>query len=162
MSIAPAIHPSQPLRIVTSSHVTAESGTGLVHCAPAHGAEDYNAFRALGLITSSSTILCHVGREGTFTDEVAQVVGETVGRSLAGQAVLKEGSMAVIQLLEEIGVLVKLEKIKHRYPYDWKTNEPIIVTCVVFPILAFHDMHCRTLISKFQRDVSMVCKFRQH
>ena len=70
--------------------------------------------------------------------------------------------MAVIQLLEEIGVLVKLEKIKHRYPYDWKTNEPIIVTCVAFPILVVHDMHCRKLISNFQRDISMVCKFRQN
>ncbi|TFY83159.1 hypothetical protein EWM64_g848 [Hericium alpestre] len=119
---------SAPLHILPSSHVTPDSGTGLVHCAPAHGAEDYNAFRALNLISSSTSIVCHVGAEGAFTDEVAIVVGPEAGKTLAGQEVLKGGSKAVVNLLEGIGALVKIEKIRHRYPYDWKTNEPIIVT----------------------------------
>src|SRR5258708_1187229 len=40
-----AVEASRP--VISSTHVTAESGTGLVHCAPAHGTEDYHAFLVL-------------------------------------------------------------------------------------------------------------------
>ena len=126
--LAPA---SEPLKIISASHVTAESGTGLVHCAPAHGAEDYNAFLSLGLISTSHNIICHVDKEGQFNREVANVVGDDAAGKLVGRAVLTDGSRAVVELLREMGRLVKIQRIKHRYPYDWKTNEPIIVTSVV-------------------------------
>ncbi|KAI0315579.1 tRNA synthetases class I-domain-containing protein [Amylostereum chailletii] len=115
------------LRILPSGHVTSDSGTGLVHCAPAHGAEDYNVFRSLDLLGPSSSIICHVGSKGEFTDQVFEVAG-TAGKELVGREVLREGSKAVVQLLEKMQVLVKLEKVKHRYPYDWKTDQPILVT----------------------------------
>ncbi|KAH7907567.1 tRNA synthetases class I-domain-containing protein [Hygrophoropsis aurantiaca] len=118
-----------PLRIIPANHVTSESGTGLVHCAPAHGAEDYLAFRSLGLLQGTTTdMLCHVDGNGYFADSVASIVGHDVAKSLVGQDVLKGGSKAIVQLLGQAGSLVKMQKIKHRYPYDWKTNEPIIVT----------------------------------
>jgi isoleucyl-tRNA synthetase len=94
--------------------------------------EDYHVFRSLGFISStpsSADIVCHVNASGTFTGEVAMAVGEA-GSQLIGKEVLKEGSKAIVQLLDQLGVLVKLEKTKHRYPYDWKTNQPVIVTCV--------------------------------
>lgn len=116
-----------PLKIIAAPHVTSESGTGLVHCSPAHGAEDYQAFLALGLISSTNNMVCHVDKEGKFTADVAEVVGEYAG-SLVGQEVLTSGSKAVVDLLRSVGALVKIQRIKHRYPYDWKTNQPIIVT----------------------------------
>ncbi|TFK41606.1 tRNA synthetases class I-domain-containing protein [Crucibulum laeve] len=119
---------STPLKILPASHVTSESGTGLVHCAPAHGAEDYNVFRALGLISSSHTMICHVNDAGKFSSDVADVVGEAAAQKLIGQEVLGNGSKAIVELLKEIGCLVKIKRIKHRYPYDWKTSKPIIVT----------------------------------
>lgn len=122
--------PSKPLKIIPATHVTADSGTGLVHCAPGHGAEDYNAFRALGLLSSGQPITCHVGEGGKFTPGVVSVVGEAAGEKLVGQEVLQDGSKAVVELLKELGCLVKIKRIKHRYPYDWKTDQPIIVTCV--------------------------------
>ncbi|TFK71865.1 isoleucyl-tRNA synthetase [Pluteus cervinus] len=115
------------LKIVPSSHVTSESGTGMVHCAPAHGAEDYHVFRGLGLLNQKQSMMCHVNSEGRFRPAVADVVGDEVAKDLIGKEVLKGGSKAVVELLEKVGALAKIQKIKHKYPYDWKTNEPIIV-----------------------------------
>ncbi|KAJ7039834.1 tRNA synthetases class I-domain-containing protein [Mycena alexandri] len=116
-----------PLEIIPAPHVTADSGTGLVHSAPAHGAEDYNAFRALGLLGKAEEIVCHVGGAGEFTGEVTETVGEA-GKVLIGESVLDGGSRKVVELLKQVNALVKIQRIKHRYPYDWRTNKPIIMT----------------------------------
>ncbi|KAG6887858.1 hypothetical protein C0992_010462 [Termitomyces sp. T32_za158] len=123
-SLAPT---STPFKIIPASHVTSESGTGLVHCAPAHGAEDYHAFLALGLVSTSKNMVCHVDNEGKFTKEVADVVGESAA-TLTGKEVLNDGSRSIVELLKQVGALLKIQRIKHRYPYDWKTDKPIIVT----------------------------------
>ncbi|KAJ7512047.1 tRNA synthetases class I-domain-containing protein [Mycena galericulata] len=115
------------LKIIAAPHVTAASGTGLVHCAPAHGAEDYNAFRDLGLLDRKEEIICHVGGAGEFTGAVTETVGDP-GKVLVGESVLDGGSRKVVELLKEVGALVKIQRIKHRYPYDWRTNKPIIMT----------------------------------
>ena len=112
--------------IIISNHVTAESGTGLVHCAPAHGAEDYHAFLALDPGSFKSGLLCHVDGEGKFTDDIAEVVGDSAAKELVGQDIMKAGSRSVTKLLEAVGALVKVQRIRHRYPYDWKTGEPVI------------------------------------
>ncbi|KAL5514197.1 hypothetical protein ACEPAG_2285 [Sanghuangporus baumii] len=120
-----------PFRIIAAPHVTPDSGTGLVHCAAAHGAEDYAAFRALGLLGEhdSNTLVCHVDGEGCYSRGVIDVVGPQLGERLVGLDVLVEGTNTVVDILKEMkGVLMKEEKIKHRYPYDWKTDKPIIVT----------------------------------
>ena len=56
-----------------------DSGTGLVHCAPAHSAEDYNLFWEQGFISSNSSIVCHLGEGGLFTNKVVRVVGKEAG-----------------------------------------------------------------------------------
>ncbi|KAH9477821.1 Isoleucine--tRNA ligase, mitochondrial [Psilocybe cubensis] len=127
-----ASSPAQPLKIIHAPHVTALSGTGLVHCAPAHGAEDYDAFRLQNLLQTSgptgSNVLCHVNSRGQFTSEVVDVVGPEHAPKLVGQEVLGDGNKAMVILLKELDKVLKIQRIKHRYPYDWKTNEPIIVT----------------------------------
>ena len=128
------------LPIIASSHVTPDSGTGLVHCAPAHGAEDYAVMQALGLITSfansssaatstpspSTDIVCHVNGLGQFTQDVSEVVGDEAAQSLVTRDVLSDGSRAVVELLKQVGALNKVQRFKHRYPYDWKTDQPVI------------------------------------
>ena len=47
---------------------------------------------------------------------------------MVGREVLDEGGKAMVSLLKELGVLRKIQRIKHRYPYDWKTDKPVIVT----------------------------------
>ncbi|KAG9123509.1 isoleucine-tRNA ligase, partial [Ceratobasidium sp. 392] len=105
--------------VITAKHVTAESGTGLVHTAPAHGAEDYAAWR---LGSYGEEILCPVDDEGKFTT----AVGESWTR-LVGKEVLGDGNIEVIRVLKELDVLVRKETLRHRYPYDWKTKKPVIL-----------------------------------
>ena len=116
------------MKIISSSHVTGLTGTGLVHCAPAHGEEDYAAFRSLGLLSNATNILCHVDETGAFSPEIANVVGEEEAAKLVGKDVLVKGNAAMVELLNKKGMVVKSENVFHRYPYDWKTNEPVIVT----------------------------------
>ncbi|KAI0938609.1 hypothetical protein AcW1_001709 [Taiwanofungus camphoratus] len=120
---------STSLPIISSSHVTPDSGTGLVHCAPAHGAEDYAVFRELGLLSSSSpaNLLCHVDGLGQFTEDVVDIVGKKAAVTLVGKYVLGDGGKAIVALLSEAGALRLMEKYRHRYPYDWKTDKPVIV-----------------------------------
>lgn len=124
-------NPGSPHRhsfqVISAAHVTPDTGTGLVHCAPAHGADDYQVFRAQGLLDSG--LLCHVDGEGKFSGSVRDIVsGIEGGEDLVGLEVLKGGSKAIVALLERTGSLLSVERFRHRYPYDWKTNEPVIVT----------------------------------
>lgn len=101
--------------------------------APAHGQEDYIAFRSLSLLSpsdSSPGMVCHVDGQGKYIPTIAEVVGKEAAESLVGKEVLKAGGKAVVDILKSMdgGVLWGVEKIKHRYPYDWKTNEPVIIT----------------------------------
>lgn len=112
--------------VIQSNHVTADSGTGLVHCAPAHGVEDYHAFLALGPASIESGLLCHINGEGRFAKDIAEVVGDSAAQELVGQDIMKAGSISIVKLLEATGALVKVQRIRHRYPYDWKTGEPVI------------------------------------
>lgn len=121
------------LPIVHSSHVTPTSGTGLVHCAPAHGIEDYQVLLDHNLSSQfeEKGLLCLVGPEGTFSEQaIAQAswLDPTIGPRLIGKPVLKEGSSEVVQILRSIGHLLHEQKLHHRYPYDWKTDTPVIVT----------------------------------
>ena len=88
----PSTSPSiAPFKIIGSSHVKTDSGTGFVHCAPAHGAEDYVAFKTLGLlrphsqlpdsnaVRGSFPIVSHVDWEGRFDASIVDVVGDEVG-----------------------------------------------------------------------------------
>ncbi len=131
---------SAPYRILPSSHVTPLSGTGLVHCAPAHGQEDYHLFHSLNLIPTSASsarsLICHVDHIGCFSDDVCDVLGTNVGEGVKGKEVLGEGSKKIVEVLKDLGRLVRIERIKHRYPYDWKTGKPVIVTYVSLCLFA--------------------------
>jgi isoleucyl-tRNA synthetase len=75
-------------------------------------------------------MICHVDGAGKCTPEIADVIGKDAAKELVGKDVLKGGGKAMVELLRGMGeeVLYGVEKIKHRYPYDWKTGEPVIVT----------------------------------
>src|SRR5579859_4025620 len=83
---------SPPMPILPAGYVTSDSGTGLVHSAPGHGAEDYSLFRDRDVIPFSP-----VDGEGRYTDAVYP-------DSLRGLAVLKDGNEAVVKLLTESAV----------------------------------------------------------
>lgn len=86
----------QTAMVLPGDHVTADSGTGLVHTAPAHGPDDYQVWLEHSR-SSGSDILDVVDADGLFRAEA--------GNELAGLSVLKEGTQRVIQHLRETGNL---------------------------------------------------------
>src|SRR5882724_11182005 len=110
-----ARHPflDREVPVFTASFVTMDSGTGAVHVAPGHGADDY----VLGMEHNLS-ILSPVDDHGRFTDE-AQLP------SLTGKYVF-EANPDIVELLRERGMLLGEEKFHHSYPYCWRSKTPII------------------------------------
>ncbi|MBD2190071.1 isoleucine--tRNA ligase [Pseudanabaena mucicola] len=111
-----AKHPivDRPSPIVLGDHVTAESGTGLVHTAPNHGQDDFVVGKKY-----------HLGMISLVDDR--GIFNEDAGEELAGLSVLKEGNAKVVEILTANGTLIKEEAYNHKYPYDWRTKKPVIV-----------------------------------
>lgn len=74
----------------------------------------------------ASEIVCHVNGLGQFTADVADAVGEAHATELAEKDILNEGGRTIVALLTKVGALKKVQRFKHRYPYDWKTDKPVI------------------------------------
>ncbi|KAL2270817.1 hypothetical protein VTJ83DRAFT_188 [Remersonia thermophila] len=107
---------AEPLPLIHAGFVSAESGSGLVHCAPGHGFEDYLACLELGL-----PVAAPVDGDGRFT---AEACPDDPDR-LRGLPVLGAGAAAVLDLLG--GDVMHAHDHRHKYPYDWRTKEPIII-----------------------------------
>ena len=105
--------PPIPQPIITAGFVTADSGTGLVHCAPGHGMDDYEACLSRGIAAFAP-----VDDAGRFTDKVS---------NLAGKFVLDDGNKAVLQHVDDHGYLIDKHRYQHKYPYDWRSKLPIII-----------------------------------
>ncbi|RMF98561.1 MAG: isoleucine--tRNA ligase [Candidatus Schekmanbacteria bacterium] len=97
--------------IVCGEHVTMEQGTGCVHTAPGHGAEDYDMGLKYGL-----EIYSPVNDEGCFIDEIPEFSGMNVF----------EANPLIRNKLKDIGALIFEEKITHSYPHCWRCKNPII------------------------------------
>ncbi len=111
-------HPFQnrDVAIICGTHVTTEAGTGLVHTAPAHGAEDFVIGKRYGLPVNNP-----VGSDGRFLPNTpALAVGELAGKTVW------EANPLVLQELDGCGQLLKMEKIQHSYPHCWRHKTPII------------------------------------
>lgn len=107
-----------PQPIISADFVTADSGSGLVHCAPGHGMEDYEACLARGI-----PAFAPVDDEGRFTDKA---MPDDPAR-LSGKLVLDDGNAAVLDYAEMQGDLLAKHRYEHKYPYDWRSKLPIII-----------------------------------
>lgn len=108
--------------IIHADFVTEEDGTGLVHCAPGHGPDDYNALQ--DLIRSGRVIVkAPVNDHGEFTNAASP----TDPALLAGKYVFKEGNDAVLDLLRSANALITTYNFDHKYPIDWRTKQPILI-----------------------------------
>ncbi|NLC34466.1 MAG: isoleucine--tRNA ligase [Erysipelothrix sp.] len=103
--------------VMVGNHVSAEEGTGCVHTAPGHGADDYNIGVKYGLKPYSP-----VDAQGHLTEEAGDFV--------AGQY-YEKANKTVVNKLDEVGALVLQEKITHSYPYDERMKTPIIYRATV-------------------------------
>src|SRR6266511_3486050 len=99
--------------VLTADFVTMDSGTGAVHIAPGHGADDY----ALGM-AKNLAILSPVDDHGRFTDEAGLP-------KLTGKYVF-DANRDIVELLRERGMLIAEQTFHHSYPYCWRSKTPII------------------------------------
>lgn len=97
--------------LILGEHVTLEAGTGAVHTAPGHGAEDFEVGQKYGL-----PVINPVDNSGYFTREAGPFAGLHIN----------DGNLKVIEWLEEQGYLLKSGKIKHQYPHCWRCKHPIV------------------------------------
>ncbi|MFY9179874.1 MAG: isoleucine--tRNA ligase [Venatoribacter sp.] len=103
--------------ILTGTHVTADSGTGSVHTAPMHGADDFVVSNKFGVKAEQML----VGNNGNFISTPALEALE-----LAGLSTADKGNFRVLSLLAETGALLKKANITHSYPHCWRHKTPII------------------------------------
>ena len=102
--------------VISGDYVTTDSGTGLVHQAPAFGEEDYKAFQAAGL----EAFACPVSLHGEFTDEVPDFARRHV----------KEADKDIISALKAKGALYRQDVIQHSYPYCYRSDTPLIYRAI--------------------------------
>jgi isoleucyl-tRNA synthetase len=116
---AEAQHPFLPRtsKVLNTLFVTDDTGTGAVHIAPGHGADDYQAGREHGL-----DILSPVDADGKYTAECG--LPDFVGRHVFS---CNEG---IIEILATNGALLGNEKYVHQYPHCWRSKTPIIFRAV--------------------------------
>ena len=99
--------------IILGEHVTLEAGTGLVHTAPGHGAEDYQVGLKYGL-----EILNPVDGAGVFTAEAGKYAGQKI----------REANPVIVGDLHASGHLLSdpAASLKHSYPHCWRCHHPVV------------------------------------
>ena len=108
--LLPFITPNKKAFYITcDNYVTLEDGTGIVHIAPAFGADDANVAKKYGL-----PIVQPVGEDGTYTE------GPWKGMKVF------DADLEVIKYLKENGKLFRKIKLKHNYPHCWRCNTPLL------------------------------------
>ncbi len=102
-------------RVVADDYVTTDSGTGIVHQAPAFGEDDARVCQREGVPMRDATDL-----EGRFTDAFPLVEGMLV----------KDADKVIIRDLKDIGRLFKQATIDHDYPFCWRSGTPLIYKAI--------------------------------
>jgi isoleucyl-tRNA synthetase len=115
---------------VLADYVTTDSGTGAVHTAPGHGAEDY-----LTGLKYKLEVYCPVGDDGRYLDDgkvPADLVGLTTLETVEDLAAKKPSpaNLGVLKKLAETGALLAKAKYSHSYPHCWRSKTPIIFRAV--------------------------------
>ncbi len=109
--------------LLEGDHVTDDAGTGFVHTAPGHGADDYLVWLAHGHREIPET----VDPDGAYYPHVALFAGLKVLET-EGKKVGKFGTAnpAVMERLIEAGTLLARGRLEHSYPHSWRSKAPVI------------------------------------
>jgi isoleucyl-tRNA synthetase len=96
---------------VLADYVTLDQGTGIVHTAPGHGAEDFQTGQRYGLETYAP-----LDSQGRYLEGLPEYKGKTVF----------EANPVIVKLLRDLGMLVGEAKLNHSYPLCWRCHNPVI------------------------------------
>ena len=111
---------AEPFKIITGDFVTTEDGTGIVHTAPAFGADDFKAGTKNNL-----GILTLVDKQGKFVDGVGEFSGRYV-KDYKDAPDYVDVNVDIAVKLKKENRAFKVEKYEHNYPHCWRTDKPII------------------------------------
>lgn len=115
--ISPA---ADPFRILLGDFVTTEDGTGIVHTAPAFGADDYKVGSKYGI-----GILTMVDREGKFVDGLGEFSHRYV-KNYKDEKDYVDVNVDISVKLKKENRAFKVEKYEHNYPHCWRTDKPVL------------------------------------
>lgn len=109
-----------PFKVILGDFVTTEDGTGIVHTAPAFGADDYKVGQKNNL-----GILTLVDKQGKFVDGVGEFSGRYV-KNYKDDPNFADVNVDISVFLKKENRAFKVEKYEHNYPHCWRTDKPII------------------------------------
>ncbi|ODV71112.1 isoleucine--tRNA ligase ILS1 CYBJADRAFT_169660 [Cyberlindnera jadinii NRRL Y-1542] len=107
-------------KVIAADYVSSDSGSGIVHQAPAFGEEDFIAATAAGVITEDFLPPNPVDDNGCFTKDVTLWEGVYV----------KDADSKIIKHLTEQGKLLLNSQIRHSYPFCWRSDTPLLYRTV--------------------------------
>ncbi|MFN5642188.1 MAG: isoleucine--tRNA ligase [Sphingobacteriales bacterium] len=111
---------ADPFKVVTGDFVTTEDGTGVVHMAPAFGADDFKTGQKFKL-----GILTLVDREGKFVEGTGEFSGRYV-KPYKEENDYVDVNVDIAVKLKLASSAFKVEKYEHSYPHCWRTDKPIL------------------------------------
>jgi isoleucyl-tRNA synthetase len=111
---------ADPFRIVCGDFVTMEDGSGIVHTAPAFGADDFKIGKKNNL-----GILILVDKEGKFVEGVDEFSGRFV-KNYKDDPHYTDVNVDICVKLKKENRAFKIEKYEHTYPHCWRTDKPIL------------------------------------
>ena len=116
----PEIAGGDPFRVITGDFVTTEDGTGIVHTAPAFGADDYKVGRK-----NNIGILTMVDRQGKFLEGMGEFSNRYV-KNYKDDPQYEDVNVDICVKLKKENRAFKVEKYEHSYPHCWRTDKPIL------------------------------------
>ncbi|HEY0057968.1 MAG TPA: isoleucine--tRNA ligase, partial [Flavisolibacter sp.] len=111
---------AKPFRILLGDFVTTEDGTGIVHTAPAFGADDFRVGKKYDI-----GILTLVDREGKFVDGLGEFSGRFI-KDYKSEDHFIDVNVDISVKLKKEGRAFKVEKYEHSYPHCWRTDKPVV------------------------------------
>lgn len=127
-------------KVCGDGYVTEDSGTGIVHQAPAFGEDDFRVCLAHGVVGRGDAVPCPVNEDGCFTDAVTDFKGQHV----------KHADKEIIAAVKAAGRLVHVGSIVHSYPFCWRSDTPLIYKAVPSWFVAVEDIKDKLLVNNTQ------------
>jgi isoleucyl-tRNA synthetase len=110
----------KPFRVLLGDFVTTEDGTGIVHTAPAFGADDFRIGKKYNI-----GILTLVDRQGKFVDGLGEFSGRYI-KDYKSEEGYTDVNVDIAVKLKKENRAFKVEKYEHSYPHCWRTDKPVV------------------------------------
>jgi isoleucyl-tRNA synthetase len=133
--------------VLHGDHVSVDSGTGLVHTAPAHGVDDFTLGKHHDLPMDNP-----VNNQGCYHDNTQLFAGEFVFKA----------NDHVVEVLKEKNALLNLHKLEHSYPHCWRHKTPLIFRATPQWFISMEKNNLRTRAEETIKEVKWVPSWGQN